>query len=248
MAEWQRKIIIKTGSKGQLIVDSTNKYDIHPKDFCANPGLNNDRSHHASPKVLYLILSNHTEIEAKMRESIRSTWSTDINKTLSDNHSVLFFLGRTKSSNKYTHAKLSSSANIMEEGKIYNDIVVSDVDESDPQYHMKQIFSMLSWTYKYCESARFVVKTTSNTYVNLKILEQFADQEMFAANRIYGSILKRRYPDRNIKGIHYISEEDWPWDYFPPFLREPTFIMSGDIVPRLLLGMYYIKKYNVKFT
>ena len=136
MAEWQKKIIIKTGSKGQLLVDSTNKYDIHPKDFCTNPRSNNDRSHHASPKVLYLILSNHTEIEAKMRESIRSTWSTDINKTLSDNHSVLFFLGRTKSNNKYVHTKLSSSANIMEEAKIYNDIVASEVDESDPQYHM----------------------------------------------------------------------------------------------------------------
>ena len=239
MAEWQKKIIIKTGNKGQLIVGSKNKYDINPKDFCSNSKSNNDRSHHASPKVLYLVLSNHTEIEATMRESIRSTWSTDVNKTLSDNHMVLFFLGRTKSSKKYTQTKLSSSAKILEEAKIYNDIVTTDVDESDPEYYMKQTFSMFSWTYKYCESARFVVKTTSNTYVNLKSLEQFADQEMFAANRIYGSIFKRRYPDRNINGLHYISEEDWPWDYLPPFIREPTFIMSGDILPRILLGMPY---------
>ena len=31
----------------------------------------------------------------------------------------------------------------------------------------------------------------------------------------------------------------------PPFIREPTFIMSGDIVPRLLLGMHYITRPNI---
>ena len=43
-------------------------------------------------------------------------------------------------------------------------------------------------------------------------------------------------PDRQIGGIHQISEEEWPWDYLPPFLKDPTFVMSGDVVPRLLLG------------
>ena len=50
------------------------------------------------------------------------------------------------------------------------------------------------------------------------------------------SILKRMMPDRQIGGIHQISEEEWPWDYLPPFLKDPTFVMSGDVVPRLLLG------------
>jgi len=237
IADWQKKITVKTGSKGQLIVDSTNTYGINPKSFCSNPKSNSDRSH-ASPKVLYLILSNHTEIEASMRDSIRSSWSIDINKTLSNNHKVIFFLGKTKNKfgSAHPNSKLKTGAKIMEEGKIYSDLVTTDVEEYDPQYNIKQTFAMLSWMYKYCEIARFVVITTSNSYVNLKTLEQFADQEMFAANRIYGSILKRMIPDRQEGGLHYISEEEWPWDYFPPFLKEPTFILSGDVVPRLLLA------------
>ena len=237
MDDWQKKIVIKTGSKGQLIVDSTNGYDINPKEFCLNSKSNHDDegSHKlSSPKVLYLIISNHTRMEAAMRESIRSTWSTDVNKTLSDNHKVLFFVGRTKTSENNRDNEYN--AKVVEEAKIYNDIVKTDIEEFDTQYYMKQTFSMLSWMYKYCELARFVVKTTSNTYVNLETLEKFAEQEMFAANRIYGSILKRMMPDRQIGGIHQISEEEWPWDYLPPFLKDPTFVMSGDVVPRLLLG------------
>ena len=237
MADWQKKIIIKTGSKGQLIVDSTNEYGINQEDFCAYTKSKTDRSH-ASPKVLYLILSNSTDIEAAMRESIRSSWSRDINKTLSKGHRVMFFLGRNDIKQDVNFkSKIDQNVQITEESEIYKDIVTTDVEESDPQYHMKQTFAMLSWMYKYCELARFVVKTTSNTYVNLKVLEQFAEQEMFAANRIYGSILKRMIPDRRSKAAHYISEEEWPWDYFPPFLKEPTFVMSGDVVPRLLLGI-----------
>ena len=237
MDDWQKKIVIKTGSKGQLIVDSTNGYDINPKDVCSRSKSNHDdeRSHKlSSPKVLYLIISNHTRMEAAMRESIRSTWSTDVNKTLSDNHKVLFFVGRTKTSENNRDNEYN--AKVVEEAKIYNDIVKTDIEEFDTQYYMKQTFSMLSWMYKHCELARFVVKTTSNTYVNLETLEKFAEQEMFAANRIYGSILKRMMPDRQIGGIHQISEEEWPWDYLPPFLKDPTFVMSGDVVPRLLLG------------
>ena len=233
---------MKTGSKGQLIVDSTNKYGLNPKDFCSNPASNSDRSQPVHPKVLYLVLSNHTSIEATMRESIRSTWSTDVNKTLSDNHVVLFFLGKggRLKQNVKLNSKLVKREKIIEEGSIYKDIVTTDVDEFDPQYHIKQTFAMLSWMYKYCQLARFVVKTTSNTYVNLNTLEKFADQEMFAANRIYGSILKRRIPDRRADALHYISEEEWPWGYFPPFLREPSFVVSGDVVPRLLLGSFHL--------
>ena len=238
MAEWQKKLIVKTGSKGQLIVDSTNEYDINQKDFCAShPTKQEGRKSHTSPKVLYLILSNSTNIEGKMRESIRQSWSKDVNKTLSENHKVVFFLGRRhykKDAN--LQSELQYDIELVNEAEKYKDLVRTDVSEADTHYNLKQTIAMLSWAYKHCQLARFVVKTTSNTYANLNVIEQFAEQEMYAANRIYGSILKRMLPDRSIKGLHYIGEEEWPWDYLPPFLKDPSFILSGDVVPRLLLG------------
>ena len=238
MAEWQKKLIVKTGSKGQLIVDSTNEYDINQKDFCAShPKKQEGRKSRTSPKVLYLILSNSTNVEGEMRESIRQSWSRDVNKTLSENHKVVFFLGRRhykKDAN--FESELQHDIELINEAEKYKDLVRTDVSEANPHYNLEQTIAMLSWAYKHCQLARFVVKTTSNTYANLNVIEQFAEQEMYAANRIYGSILKRMLPDRSIKGLHYIGEEEWPWDYLPPFLKDPSFILSGDVVPRLLLG------------
>ncbi len=30
---------------------------------------------------------------------------------------------------------------------------------------------------------------------------------------------------------------DWPWELFPPFLRGPSFVLSGDVLPRLLTAI-----------
>jgi hypothetical protein len=49
-------------------------------------------------------------------------------------------------------------------------------------------------------------------------------------------MLKRMEPNRDPKSRHFISEKDWPWKFFPPFVREPTFLVSADLVPRLLLA------------
>ena len=53
---------------------------------------------------------------------------------------------------------------------------------------------------------------------------------MYAANRIYGELLKRMQPQREkLSEIgHYVSNENWPWSHFPPFLQGPSFIISGD--------------------
>ena len=228
-----------------MIVHTSSEYDINQEGFCGqqNPEAIPFRTAQSkSPKVLYLVLSNSTETERKMRQAIRISWSNnDENKTLSDNHKVLFFLGQTEETDEYNQydsdLQMYKDVKFREEGLAHQDIIRTDVSEADVQYNLKQTIAMLSWTYKYCQLARFVVRTTSSTYVNVKVLETFAEQEMFAANRIYGSILKRMLPDRNRDGIHYISKEEWPWDFFPPFLKEPSFVLSSDVIPRLLLGM-----------
>ena len=53
---------------------------------------------------------------------------------------------------------------------------------------------------------------------------------MYAANRIYGELLKRMQPQREKSSEigHYISTQNWPWSHFPPFLQGPSFIISGD--------------------
>jgi hypothetical protein len=101
----------------------------------------------------------------------------------------------------------------------------------------------LDWTTRHCERARFVVRATDTTFVNEKRFELLAKQEKFAANRLYGTMLRKMTPHRGggggDKNHHAVSVEEWPWRLFPPFLRGPSFIISGDVVPRLLTAVRY---------
>ena len=50
-------------------------------------------------------------------------------------------------------------------------------------------------------------------FINTNKLVELADQEMYASNRMYGNLLRRIGPEREIesKSHHPVSLEEWPW-------------------------------------
>ena len=151
---------------------------------------------------------------AKERDTIRTTWGANLT-----NSNQLFFV-------------VDQDCQDIDKG----DILQSDVDPQDPHYEFKQTLAMLAWMYEHYPRVRFVLKTTSDIFFNQAKVGQLVEQEMFAANRIYGELLKRMTPDRDPDGPHHVSKEDWPWDTFPPFLKGPSYVISGDLIPRILMA------------
>ena len=49
----------------------------------------------------------------------------------------------------------------------FSDILQTDVPVDDNAHEFKQILIMLSWIYHNCPSLRYVLKTTSDTYINV---------------------------------------------------------------------------------
>ena len=151
----------------------------------------------------------------KERDIIRSTWG----KNLTNSNKLLFVVGQD-------HCEDIDNG----------DILQSDVNPEDSHYEFKQTLVMLAWLYEHCPRVRFVLKTTSDIFINQAKVGLLVEQEMFAANRIYGELLKRMTPDRDEDGPHHVSKEDWPWDTFPPFLKGPSYVISGDLIPRILMA------------
>ena len=92
---------------------------------------------------------------------------------------------------------------------------------------------------RYCERTRFLALATDTTFINEKRFELLAKQERFAANRIYGAMLRKMQPFRPGGGgkggsHHAVPVEEYPWNFFPPFVRGPSYVISGDVIPRLL--------------
>ena len=50
---------------------------------------------------------------------------------------------------------------------IFSDILHTEVAADDNAHEFKQILIMISWIYHNCPSLRYVLKTTSDTYINV---------------------------------------------------------------------------------
>ena len=50
---------------------------------------------------------------------------------------------------------------------IFSDILQTEVAADDNAHEFKQILIMISWIYHNCPSLRYVLKTTSDTYINV---------------------------------------------------------------------------------
>jgi len=199
------------GYHGEIIITTQFEFELSPPDVCTSS---------YNPTLLIVVFSK----TAEERSNIRQTWA----KVLPDKVKVIFVLGEQEDNNE----------NLLQEFQTYGDILQTEVSADDNAHEFKQILIMISWIYHNCPSLRYVLKTTSDTYINVVKVMQLVDQEMYAANRIYGELLKRMQPQREkLSEIgHYISNENWPWSHFPPFLQGPSFIISGDVVPRLLMA------------
>ena len=198
------KITASKGFWGELKLKTGYKYDIDNYDICPE-----DKD---PPVVLYVVLSHLTDD----REIIRETWG----KNLRENERILFYTyGDDEDESNYEKLK--------RENIDYKDVLYVNEDNYD-------YISILAWLYDRCELTKFVVFTNTKSFINHKKMRTLISQEMYSSNRIYGNLLKRMQPDRNPINTHYITESDYPWEYFPPFFKNPTFVVSGDVIPRLL--------------
>ncbi len=213
---WIRShLAANTGTSGQMIIKSRFQYE---QDLSY---LSSDES----PRMLVLAISRSKE----ERDNIRATWGQLVLAS-KGKYQLLFFIG---------HSLLEDQDEFAIEVEEHNDIVRTDIEESDPAFDFTLTVSMLSWMYVHCPRARFVVKTTSDAFINVHKMEQLIDQEMFAANRMYGELLKRMEPQRDSQSQigHFVPESQWPWDNYPPFIEGPSVVISGDVVPRLLMAV-----------
>ena len=174
---------------GQMLIQTRIKFNTHSD---TNPNVvtcNDDEI-----KIVIVSLSQ-SRLE---RDNIRATWA----KALPNSVKLIFMIGKNSNTNEVIE-------NVVEEN-----LVETDIDAQDKNFDFKQTLAMLSWLYKNCPRARFVLKTTSDVFINVPKIIELIDQEMFASNRMYGELLRRMGPERKIDSNshhHLISKEEWPW-------------------------------------
>ncbi|KAL4219552.1 hypothetical protein ACF0H5_022128 [Mactra antiquata] len=190
------------------------------------------------PYMVILCLSQPKHVS--IRETIRRTWGSAIRSGQwpSGKHSstrisgvkLVFVLGETFSE---TDRKI-----LQQESRVYGDIIKSDFTDSYRNLTMKVMLGM-KWATQYCHGFKYLMKTDEDTFVNIRNALLYL-KSLPTDNKgvIIGSLNNNSKVIRN--GKWHTSSKEYPFNYYPEYISGQTYIISGNLVPKLIHTAEYL--------
>lgn len=191
------------------------KFLINPKNTCKSKSLKYMIYVHSAPK-------NH-----KKRQMVRQTWGS---RAVLEKYNmrIVFIMGLVDDKSTMGRVKYESNT--------YNDIVVENFVDSYRNLTFKAIAG-IKWVSRYCDNVTFVIKSDDDILIDMHaLMEQMNSTEIKSygtKNLIMCNQWVRMKVIRDKKSKWYISEEEFPDEFFPPYCSGSVFIMSIDAVKRM---------------
>ncbi|XP_007535694.1 beta-1,3-galactosyltransferase 5-like [Erinaceus europaeus] len=184
------------------------------RDFLQLPELNCEQN---PPFLVLLVASSQDQVLA--RSVIRGTWGRE--RLLRGKRiKMLFLLGAGP--NKNLLRKMS------QESQQHRDIIQKDFVDTYNNLTLKTLMGM-EWVHRFCPQAAFVMKTDTDTFVNVYYLTDLLLQKNRTSRFFTGSIFINTSPIRNKDSKWFVSTEEYPRDKYPPFCSGSGYVFSSDI-------------------
>ena len=210
--------------------------------------------------VVFLIRSSVNNFERRL--AIRRTWGMATNFDAVYLESV-FLLG--------TMNNPSLQNRLVEENGFFHDILQADFLDSYYNCTVKLMMA-LQWVVKFCPSGSFYVFVDDDYYVSMHNLVRFLrnpfsypDENAVVNQKIIGNVLKEQrhtdldnnnehlfyagyltdhYPFRSTNSKWYISNEEYPYDMYPPFINGGAHVMSTRAVHKFYYATFFVKRFR----
>uniref|UniRef100_UPI00358EDDD0 beta-1,3-galactosyltransferase 2-like n=1 Tax=Myxine glutinosa TaxID=7769 RepID=UPI00358EDDD0 len=177
-----------------------------------------DKCRRQAPFLVLLVSSAPKQFEA--RQAIRDTWG---NESLIPGVNIvrLFLLGSSPS--ETINQDLDKESH-------FHDIIQQNFLDTYHNLTIKTVMG-LQWLSRYCPTARYVMKTDSDMFVNIEFLVQsiLRTQEPPRKNYFTGYLMRDYSPNRNPSSKWYMSRALYPGDRYPTFCSGTGYIFSGDL-------------------
>jgi hypothetical protein len=179
-------------------------------------------------QVLLLILVKSSAGNFRKRRYIRTTWGNDARKR---GHIVVFLLGYSEIDNVF----------VKYENEMYNDIIQQNFQESYYNNTLK-IKMAFHWIRHFCQSAQYVLIVDDDMYVNIRnTIYYISGLNKRKNTHLYsGYFIQEPFPDRKIDSKHYISEQQYPYYCYPPYIAGASIFLNQHTVERFFHVMPYI--------
>lgn len=215
-------IITKTTSRQTNPTTTSPPVNPHNFKFLINP------THTCKSKNLkYMIYVHSAPKNHKKRQMVRQTWGAR-SVLLKYNMRIIFIMGLVDDKNTMARVKYESNT--------YNDIVVENFVDSYRNLTFKAIAG-IKWVSRYCDNVTYVIKSDDDILIDMHaLMEQMNSTEIRSygtKNLIMCNQWVRMKVIRDKKSKWYISKDEFPDEYFPPYCSGSVFIMSTDAVKRM---------------
>lgn len=155
------------------------------------------------------------------RSAIRNTWGSTAEAI---NAKVLFLVGKDR------NRRLQPQ--VEKEAELFNDVIQVDIIDDYFNLTYKSI-AMLQWFSDYCQNSKAYFKVDDDVYANLENIVQrlkLLTEERF----FFCHVFEYAPPVRNVHSKYYVSKEEYPDDYFPPYCSGTGYVFSSSIVYDLM--------------
>ncbi|XP_069112059.1 beta-1,3-galactosyltransferase brn-like [Argopecten irradians] len=178
--------------------------------------------------ISLVILVKSAVSNAHLRKSIRITWG---NTTEYKNVRIVFMLGYNA----------STQGAVDTEAKIYGDIVQESFIDAYMNNTYKTIMTF-NWAVEHCSHATHFVFIDDDLYLILPNLFNYII--MHRENKtpdMVGHLNVNAKVVRQITKKWFISEEEYPFMYWPPYLSGGIFMVAPNVAKRFVFSFPYVK-------
>ena len=194
--------------EGKQETNTEIKYIHEPYSVC------NGLVQHQPHSLLILVKSDIANIAQRL--AIRATWgSINIPEIR-----VIFTLGTSEDIQGF----------IIKEAKLYDDILQGDFPDTYANNIYKTVMTY-QWIVDKCVNTSFYFFVDDDFFVNVNLIHQYLKEHSSQVKPyLYtGKLITYNRPVRERKSKWFISVEDYPYEYYPPYLAGGSIIISANV-------------------
>lgn len=199
--------------------------------------------------ILVLISSSpHNRKHSKLRDSIRTSWGNCeqlsrykdeyiqfVDKGVAVNCKLFFYMGLSDDEEL-------NDLNIQELQK-YNDVIIGDFKDSYFNMTSKILF-VLNWVLKNMKM-KYILKTDDDIFMNIPKLIAKLNTKYKGISRLYGGNVYFASVVRDKKHRHYLTRDEFPDDWYPPYNKGSQLVISGNLLEPLMEMSTRIKRFQI---
>lgn len=217
-------------------VDTTVTYNLHEIVPPKPPIDHLDEGNSCKPcdrRHLLVLVINSRPSNHQRRKNIRSTWgnNTAINNLIGTSSAwrLIFVVGHSN------NTKIQKA--VEKEANQYKDLLMGTFTDNYANLTLKTVFAM-RWAHHYCKPF-YLFKGDDDIFLNAPRLMEYVGYQLLgnSTNFWVGRVNKQLGQLRVVrkKGHkYYVPYSDYSKRFFPPFCSGFAYIMSGDVVAKML--------------